>query len=568
MSNARLVYDGDWVYTDKEKRINKLTQDVEEKIDNIPGVVDNLNSTSTTDALSANMGKALQDQIDAMTWLNKYLSSWDCTTGLPVTDPMNTPYTYSTWDYYIVAVVAPEGTLNYRPHWSVYTPWVASQSVEMDEVHINDFYIYDWSQWILQVNKVKEIIIDDGLSPTSKNAVENRAVYLALTTKQDNILDLGTIRSGAALWATSIQPWDNITELTNNAGYQTAGEVASAINSAISWIAPDVNTKTFYLTSCWDTAADIAQAQPVLDWVLGWKNAIIQYSNKEYMMTYNNAGSGTAVFNVTHLTVRNTNQTHLIEWWQITIYYTGTTVNRSNYVNISYGKFLSTDSDYGSIYSPQYDWSPTTKKYVDDNISSAVEGSKYVWPNAPSNPTEWMLWYDTTNDQLKVYDWTQWNVTWKEYVAWNGISINWTTISNTWVLSSNSTYNNIIYLSQADYDALQNKDANTLYSTPDNSDVSIVNNTAYWAAWIWDIYHAPSNSVLYTKISSVDNNISTIQWNISTMQWDISALQTAVSWWISDAAFSSAWDWDTTHAPSKNAIYDVLWDVETLLANL
>lgn len=37
---------------------------------------------------------------------------------------------------------------------------------------------------------------------------------------------------------------------------------------------------------------------------------------------------------------------------------------------------------------------------------------------------------------------------------------------------------------------------------------------------------------------------------------------------ISDTAFWSSWDSDTTHAPSKNAIYDVLWDVETLLANL
>ena len=37
---------------------------------------------------------------------------------------------------------------------------------------------------------------------------------------------------------------------------------------------------------------------------------------------------------------------------------------------------------------------------------------------------------------------------------------------------------------------------------------------------------------------------------------------------ISDTAFWASWDADTTHAPSKNAIYDVLWDVETLLANL
>lgn len=37
---------------------------------------------------------------------------------------------------------------------------------------------------------------------------------------------------------------------------------------------------------------------------------------------------------------------------------------------------------------------------------------------------------------------------------------------------------------------------------------------------------------------------------------------------ISDTAFSASRDGDTTHAPSKNAVYDVLGDVETLLAAL
>lgn len=49
-----------------------------------------------------------------------------------------------------------------------------------------------------------------------------------------------------------------------------------------------------------------------------------------------------------------------------------------------------------------------------------------VSSTAPSSPTEWMVWYDTTNDQLKVYDWTNWNVTGKEYNAGEWIEIkNW-----------------------------------------------------------------------------------------------------------------------------------------------
>ena len=78
------------------------------------------------------------------------------------------------------------------------------------------------------------------------------------------------------------------------------------------------------------------------------------------------------------------------------------------------------------------------------------------------------------------------------------------------VQSSNWTYEDMIHLSQSDYDNLGTYDPDTLYSTP---------------------------------------------------EWDM-------EWVVDDTAFWASWDWDTTHAPSKNAIYDVLGDVETLLANI
>ena len=39
-----------------------------------------------------------------------------------------------------------------------------------------------------------------------------------------------------------------------------------------------------------------------------------------------------------------------------------------------------------------------------------------VSATAPSSPTEWVIWYDTTNDVLKTYDWSNWNECW----AWWG----------------------------------------------------------------------------------------------------------------------------------------------------
>lgn len=46
---------------------------------------------------------------------------------------------------------------------------------------------------------------------------------------------------------------------------------------------------------------------------------------------------------------------------------------------------------------------------------------------------------------------------------------NWTEYKLGSIDSSNETYENIIHLSQADYDALETKDPDTLYSTPDSS---------------------------------------------------------------------------------------------------
>lgn len=62
-------------------------------------------------------------------------------------------------------------------------------------------------------------------------------------------------------------------------------------------------------------------------------------------------------------------------------------------------------------FTPSGDYNPATKKYVDDS-------STQVWTTAPSSPTEWMLWYDTTNDVLKSYDWSSWNTVGSSSSSW------------------------------------------------------------------------------------------------------------------------------------------------------
>ena len=57
------------------------------------------------------------------------------------------------------------------------------------------------------------------------------------------------------------------------------------------------------------------------------------------------------------------------------------------------------------------DWIITTlTTYI--NWELAKKQNWVTSDTAPTDPAEWDLWYDTVNDALKVYDWTNWVATW------------------------------------------------------------------------------------------------------------------------------------------------------------
>lgn len=452
MPKGRLVFDGDNIYTEKDARIYKLKSSVSSKIDAIPWVVDSLDSASTTDALSANMGRQLQDQINSLSWTWKFLSTWNAATWLPGTNPQEDPYTYKAWDYYVVSNT---GSTNYKPHWGTYTQWVPSTTVELENVWTNDKYYFDWADWVRIPDTAIQIWIDSALSTTSTNAVENRAIANAINTKQNIIPDLNDIRSWAAAGSTALQRLDNITELTNNAGYQTAWDVTAIVNNAISTLAPDwvwtgvltlqknattvdtfsanaTQNKTINITvpttvaelsdsnnyaTKTDVAWDLADYTKTSDlWAVALSNDYNDLDNKPTQQTVNN-GTLTIKRNNVNVATFTANQS------------TNATANINVPTTVAE---LSDASDYATKV----------------ELNSKVLVSAFPLPN----PTQWMIRYDTVNDELKTYDGTQWNT-----IAW-----------------------------------------------------AMIDDTPFW----------------------------------------------------------SSWDGDTTHAPSKNAIYDVLGDVETLLANL
>ena len=93
----------------------------------------------------------LQNQIDALSWLGKFLSSWDCQTWEPISFPLEVPYPYTTWDWYLVWIV--DTTTNYRPAWDEWdNDDPNTKELETETVERWDVYIYDWSVWLLQKN--------------------------------------------------------------------------------------------------------------------------------------------------------------------------------------------------------------------------------------------------------------------------------------------------------------------------------------------------------------------------------------------------------------------------------
>lgn len=264
-------------------------------------VVDSLDSSSTTSALSANQWKVLDGKISDLFGLWKFLSLWDATTWLPISFPLSTPYTYTTWDYFLVETVSSATPpVNYRPTGSSYT-WTASTTTESDELEAWDVYIYDGSVWLLQSNHWKSV------------AFSNIA-------------------------------WDAMD------------------NANLSWY---LNMKAFYLSS----TSDLTTAQAAFEWQNGGKTAIIVYNSKPYAFSFYNTAQMDFVCLLYREQLETNSKTSLVRDVINLSITGGTTVSSisANAWNNVIASVLKTDTDYSTPYTPQYNWSPATKKYVDDN---------------------------------------------------------------------------------------------------------------------------------------------------------------------------------------------------------
>lgn len=142
------------------------------------------------DGLAANISDqdikitTLQDRVQNVEARGRYLSLWDCKTGLPKDDPVEMPYNYHAGDYYIISTIASESDTNYRPVGSIYSH-EPSREVELHEVNIDDVYYYDGNVWGLQTNKQKVISFNNISGEPSDNEKLNNVLNSKVDTTND-----------------------------------------------------------------------------------------------------------------------------------------------------------------------------------------------------------------------------------------------------------------------------------------------------------------------------------------------------------------------------------------------
>ena len=165
-------------------------------------VVDDLNTPSSTSALSANQWYVLKWMIDDLMAQGRFLSLWNCATWQPISFPMSTPYTYSTWDYFMVEVLdSGDPATNYRPNGSSYSG-TASSTAETWEVAVWDYYVYDWAVWLLASNHWKTV----SFANLAWQPNDNVPLWTALAWKQDNWVEVNVATAAwtaAKVWTTT-----------------------------------------------------------------------------------------------------------------------------------------------------------------------------------------------------------------------------------------------------------------------------------------------------------------------------------------------------------------------------
>lgn len=128
----------------------------------------------------------IDQRINSISTIGRYLSEWNCATGLSVTAPTTASYAFQTGDYYIVSIVAQDDNPNYKPYGTYYTG-VASEVVETEDVTIGSTYVFDGTNWILRSNEDTPKV---NFGSIVGEPTDNLLLAEALGNKEDIAIDI------------------------------------------------------------------------------------------------------------------------------------------------------------------------------------------------------------------------------------------------------------------------------------------------------------------------------------------------------------------------------------------
>ena len=388
----------------------------------VPTVVDNLTTQSATSTLSANQWYVLKWLIDDLMGQGRFLSLWNCATWMPISFPLSTPYTYLTGDYFMVETLDTvwEPPVNYRPTGSSYSG-TASSTAETWEVAVWDYYVYDWTVWLLASNHWKNV----SFSNLAWQPSDNANLSTALNGKQNNRIEVTVTtayNTAAKVWTTTAgnytpTKWDFLlVNFVNGCSVNSPTlniDGSWAINIKLGWA--DAGTEAFHL---WSSSNVNVKVLMYYDWdyYKVWSVRNTAY----YAMSVEEWQTGTAT---TQRTMRADNLKQIIKYQAVndTAYWSGWdwVTDTAPSKNAVYDKIESVVSSIPTV--------PT-------NVSSFTNDAGYItssditwkqdkatsWSTAPSTtPTYvWQQYVDTTNDKLYVATGTSSSSDWVE--VWSG----------------------------------------------------------------------------------------------------------------------------------------------------
>lgn len=569
----------------------------------VPVAEDNLISSSTTNPLSANQGRVLNARIQNLEARWKFLSLWSASTWLPQTNPVEDPYPYHTWDYYIVYNVG-TGT-NYRPNGSTYVAWVASTTVETAPTLWDwDTYIYDGNNWIYQVNTQRSVAFVN----VAWDAMDNISLAWYLNAKQDTIVawnnitidsDWVTINAvDTTYWdATSTTAW--LVKLWDDTVQTIAANNVSATQFRTYAVQNDVNWNMVVNVPWTDTQTQISTATTSNSGTIKLGSDTLQTTapenvsstaNRTYALQLN--ASGQAMVNVPWTDTKYT------AWTNVTI-----DPNDNNKISVNIPAYSTATSSTAWVVKLASD---TTQSTAMSSITSTTGRTYWVQLNANnqmvvnvpwedhnttySNATSSTagivkLWSDTTQSEVaqsvsstanRTYaiqtnssDQMVVNVPWTDttYSAWTGININNGQISVNSSYCNTKTFFLTALTGQTNLDTAT--EALTWYRAWGMCILSYADSTylldAYNEIWGTMIFREEDVSSLWStglflaksiSFTIVNNEVTAITQNnesmrftkISTQAWNLLA-----NWWYLRAGTQS--DYNNLWTYDANTVY-------------